>query len=219
MPDEIPMSFDPPEFDQWAKDYDEETTKAEGFPFEGYSDVLDEIIHCAHVSQPVRVLDIGTGTGNLALRFFALGCTVWGTDFSTAMLEIARAKVSDQPSGITFLHWDLRDPWPDEIKGDFDCIVSAYTLHHFDLQAKLDLLETLGAHLKPGGHMALGDVAFETYAKRDQARTTYGQAWGEEYYWIAEETLPALAQAGWQAAYRQVSTCAGVFCLERTNHV
>jgi putative AdoMet-dependent methyltransferase len=212
-PHEIPITFDPEEFDRWAEGYDQETELASGFPFEGYPELLDEIIRCAHISRPQRVLDLGTGTGNLALRFYALGCTVWGTDFSCDMLEKAQLKIQHRPEGIAFSYWDLRDPWPRDLPERFDRIVSAYTLHHFDLGDKLSLLAELAAHLAPGGRLSIGDIAFETRAQLDQGRERYGDAWDEEHYWVAEEMLPALENAGWQASYQQVSGCAGVYCL------
>lgn len=216
MPDpaETP-SFEPQEFDEWAAGYDAEIERASGFPFEGYPDVLDEMERCAGPRAGLRVLDLGTGTGSLALRFHALGCEVWGTDFSEEMLELARRKVQDAEDRIHFLRWDVRDPWPDGLPRCFDRIVSAYTLHHFPLEAKIELLQTFFAHLNPGGRIAIGDIGFETRTHLDRARRQYAADWDEEYYWVADETLPALAKAGWQAVYQQISSCAGVYSLRR----
>jgi ubiquinone/menaquinone biosynthesis C-methylase UbiE len=41
----------------------------DGFPFDGYERVLDVVVHAAGASAGMRVLDVGTGTGNLAERF------------------------------------------------------------------------------------------------------------------------------------------------------
>lgn len=38
-----------------------------------------------------------------------------------------------------------------------------------------------------------------------------GDAWDDEYYWLADETILALVETGLDAEYHQVSSCGGVF--------
>ena len=68
-----------------------------GFPFDGYEEVLDRVAAAAHARPGMAVLDLGIGTGNLAARLVAQGCTVWGIDFSTEMLKRAHGKLTDVP--------------------------------------------------------------------------------------------------------------------------
>ncbi|WP_457629662.1 class I SAM-dependent methyltransferase [Oceanithermus sp.] len=69
-------------FDTWAENYDDDIASNGGaFPFDGYRDVLDEVLTLADVEPGMRVLDLGIGTGNLAARFVRQGCNVWGIDF------------------------------------------------------------------------------------------------------------------------------------------
>ena len=63
-------------FDDWAGHYERSVRSTSGFPFDGYEQVLDEIVRLAAVQSHMRVLDLGIGTGNLAKRFVSLGCTV-----------------------------------------------------------------------------------------------------------------------------------------------
>lgn len=199
--------FPSSEFDEWAADYDQDVTQS-GFPFSGYAQVLAETVRQAAAQPGMSVLDLGTGTGNLAVRFLALGCAVWATDFSAEMLAAARAKL---PEARLFLH-DLRQPFPPELERRFERIVSAYTFHHFDLPEKIALVQRLmSGHLAPGGRLVIADLSFPTPAARDTIRRAAGEAWDEEPYWIAAEALPALKQAGLEAAYTQVSECAGVY--------
>ncbi len=212
---EFPV-FDAGAFDDWAGKYDEDIKAEAGFPFEGFSAVMDEIVERAELqragAQPgMQVLDLGTGTGELAARFEALGCVVTGTDFSPEMLRIAREKYP----AIVFQFQDLRQPWPVSLPGPFDRIVSAYVFHHFPLSQKIELMDTLCRHLSPDGRIVIGDLSFETAAHLDKARQHYGPAWDEELYWIADETLPVLDQAGFLAEYRQISYCAGVYSITR----
>src|SRR5881397_169125 len=49
-------------------------------------------VDLAAVGPGDRVLDVATGTGDLAIELARRGCDVVGTDFSDEMLERARAK-------------------------------------------------------------------------------------------------------------------------------
>ncbi len=207
--------FDPEEFDQWAADYDEEIARAEGFPFEGYHALMDEIIRLAEVQPGMRLLDLGTGTGNLAIRFKELGCSVVGTDFSQEMLSIARRKAPD----IEFLNWDLREPWHKDLVGTFNRVVSAYVFHHFTLPRKAEIIADIMHRMHPDGKILIADISFVDRKHIDQARIRYKDGWDEEEYWIAEETLPVLRQYGWQVFYAQVTNLAGIYSISCDNHV
>ena len=62
-------------FDEWAEHYEQSIRSDCGFPFDGYEQVLDEIVRAADAQCGMKVLDLGIGTGNVAARFAALaGC-------------------------------------------------------------------------------------------------------------------------------------------------
>lgn len=207
----IPDPFPASDFDAWAAQYDQDVTD-DGFPFTGYARVLDEVVRQAQAAPGMRVLDLGTGTGNLAARFAALGCELWCTDYSPKMLELARAKL---PAARFFEH-DLRQPFPPELAQRFDCIVSAYVFHHLELPGKVALAARLIAeHLLPGGRLVIADVSFPDALALSAVRQAAGERWDEEPYWIAAEALPALRAAGIPAAYTQISNCAGIYRLEK----
>jgi 2-polyprenyl-3-methyl-5-hydroxy-6-metoxy-1,4-benzoquinol methylase len=65
------------------------------FPFVGYNLVLQEIVSLSKVSRGQAVLDLGTGTGNLAVLFARQGCRLTCADFSEAMLARARKKLPE----------------------------------------------------------------------------------------------------------------------------
>ncbi len=197
-------------FDRWAQTYDAAVPSADGdFPFDGYEQILDEVVRLAGVQPSMRILDLGIGTGNLAARFLQRGCAVWGADFSAEMLAQARAKLPH----VHLVQADLLGEWPAELQLPFDRVVSAYVLHEFDLAAKISLLRRVASHhLAAGGCILVADIAFPTALAREEAAQRWADSWDQdETYWAADETIAACAEAGLQATYKQVSSCGGVF--------
>lgn len=206
--DPFPDPYPAADFDAWADTYDDETTAEEGFPFTGYSQVIDGVIAMSNPLKNARVLDLGTGTGILAGRMSALGSWVVGVDFSPRMLAVARGKY---PQG-TFIESDLRAEQLPQFQLPYDRIVSAYTFHHFPLAQKVALLHRFALRaLAPDGWLVIADLSFPDHEAMDIVRLEAGERWEIEDYWIAEAALPALARVGLSASYHQVSNCAGIY--------
>lgn len=205
--------FPPADFDDWAETYDQSTQDVFNFPFTGYERTLDTILALAQPCPGMRILDLGTGTGNLALLFDAAGCECWCTDFSPKMLAVARRKL---PAARFFLH-DLRQPLLPELYQPFERILSAYTFHHFDLPLKVRILKDLCAQaLAPGGSLLIGDIAFADAAAQERLKEQAGVAWEDEFYWLADAAIPALEQAGMSVRFQSTSPSAGVFFIQPT---
>jgi cyclopropane fatty-acyl-phospholipid synthase-like methyltransferase len=206
MTDLFPAS----EFDDWAETYDA-SVAIDQFPFYGYREVLEKAVTLTGARPGLRVLDLGTGTGNLAVRFARLGCELWCTDFSAPMLDQACQKL---PTAHFCLH-DLRSEWPAELPGRFDRIVSAYVFHHFEFEENVRIVRGLvSEHLAPGGRLVIADIAFPDSSAQEVLKKQFGDEWEEEYYWIADEALPAFEQVELKVKYVQVSLCAGIFTFQ-----
>jgi putative AdoMet-dependent methyltransferase len=200
--------FYPAEFDEWAATYDDSVSTDRGFPFDGYSRVIHKIVDLSAAPPGASVLDLGTGTGNLIACFSGEGRSLYGLDFSAEMLNIARVKLP----GVTFGEADLRGDWPSAFQRSYDCIVSGYTFHHFPLPEKISLVQHLITHyLTPHGCLVIGDIAFQDAAEEEALRSELGEEWEQEYYWLAGETIAAFADAGIEAHFQKISSCAGVF--------
>jgi cyclopropane fatty-acyl-phospholipid synthase-like methyltransferase len=198
-------------FERWSETYDRSVLDESGV-HDGYGHVLETVVRAAGAQPGSSVLDLGIGTGNLAQRFLALGCAVWGLDFSPAMLAKAGAKVPQ--ARLVQANLLAPEDWPAEVDRRYDRIVSTYVFHEFSLEAKVRLLDHLARrHLAPGGRIVIGDIAFASA----QARTDAGaDHWDEdEHYWAADETIAACGRGRFQVAYTQVSHCGGVFVFER----
>jgi putative AdoMet-dependent methyltransferase len=201
-------------FNTWAANYDQLLADGNAsVSFEGYEDVLSETVTQARPEQGMQVLDLGTGTGNLAARFVSAGCEVWGTDLSDAMLEKAKVKLPH----THLVRSDLRaKTWPHSLNRRFDRIVSAYVWHEFDLGFKLGLLKRLTRdYLTSRGQVVIADISYPDQSARAQACAYWGSLWSEEeHYWAADETIAACQAIGLSCTYQQVSSCAGVFVFE-----
>lgn len=196
------------EFDEWASSYDRSVAGNTGFPFDSYGEVIKSIVNLCSPQPGASVLDLGIGTGNLALPFSQRGCRIWGLDFSAEMLNLARLKLPDAALAQT----DLRAEWPPDFHRRFDYIVSAYTFHHFTTDEKVRQIQRLlQDYLALDGKLVIGDIAFSSVEEQDQLRQTLGSEWDQEYYWLADEAVQALALAGIQAVFCKISYCAGVF--------
>jgi predicted TPR repeat methyltransferase len=137
-----------------------------------------------------------------------LGCQVWGTDFSPAMLDIAQVKAPD----ATLIQMDWTAEWPEALQQRFDRIVTTFVLHEFDLATKIGLLQRLATHhLVEQGLIIVGDVAFVT---ADERRQSGAESWDEdEHYWAADETMAASAGTGLEFTFKLISWCTGVFVV------
>jgi len=200
------------QFDRWAESYDRTVPGSAQFPLAGYDEVLGRVLEHARVTAGMSILDMGTGTGNLAALFSAASCSVWATDLSSAMLMRAREK---HPC-IHFAVADLEQGPPEGFPLVYDRIVSAYAFHHLPLPTKVRCIRDLALHhLSPNGSLVLADVAFPTASARASAHARLHEIWdASEFYWAADEAEVALRGVPARVLYRQVSFCGGVFVIE-----
>jgi SAM-dependent methyltransferase len=87
--------------------------------------------------SPLRILDVGTGTGGLVAALVAsdLPCIVTGLDRSTGYLAQARERVG---TAATFVEGDATAlPFPD---GAFDLVTNTLMLHHLPREVRTGLV-------------------------------------------------------------------------------
>lgn len=102
-------------------------------------------------ATPRRVLDLGTGDGELLARVREAHPATEGVavDFSAEMLGRARDRFADDPA-VTVVAHDLDDALPTSW-GMFDAVVSSFAIHHVDDARKHTLYGEVYERLAPGG--------------------------------------------------------------------
>lgn len=109
-----------------------------------------KVVKLVKSTQPAQVLDIATGTGDLAIMLAeATDAKITGFDLSAGMLEVGRKKVAEKKldNRIEMIQGDAENmPFPDN---SFDCITVAFGVRNFEnLKKGLDEIYRV---LKPGG--------------------------------------------------------------------
>src|SRR6478735_10495640 len=99
-------------------------------------DFRERQLNLARVAPGESVLDVGCGTGTLAIaaaRRVGEGGTVTGVDPSAALLARARKKARRARSGVAFeLSGGEALPFPDR---SYDLVLSSLVLHHLSHDA------------------------------------------------------------------------------------
>ncbi|WP_256288131.1 class I SAM-dependent methyltransferase [Halobellus inordinatus] len=137
-------------FSAVADSYDDESDSAE------YLACADLVVEHAAPGPDDVVLDLGTGTGAIALALAPNAKRVIGRDISEGMLAEARAKAGDAGlENVEFGEGRFRDPNYD---GPVDVVTSNFAMHHLSDAEKREAIAAI-ADLDPR-RFVLGDLMF-----------------------------------------------------------
>jgi ubiquinone/menaquinone biosynthesis C-methylase UbiE len=110
----------------------------------------------AAIAAGEAVLDVGCGTGTLAIRAARAGGRVTGLDADHAILARAREKTARAGLDIAFDEaMSTALPYPD---ASFDVVLSTLFFHHLPDDAKRATAAEIARVLRPGGRLVVGDL-------------------------------------------------------------
>jgi ubiquinone/menaquinone biosynthesis C-methylase UbiE len=127
------------------------------------------MLHLAHLRPGESVLDVGCGTGTLAIaakRQVGTTGTVYGVDASPEMT--ARAEKKARKAGVEVIFkkaFVQKLPFPD---AQFDVVLTTVMLHHLPRPARQELAIEMRRVLKPGGRVLAID-----FGGTDRNRRTF----------------------------------------------
>jgi ubiquinone/menaquinone biosynthesis C-methylase UbiE len=140
-----------------------------------------------------KVLDVGCGTGTLALALKSSVGTgeVHGIDASPEMIEVAKEKAAKAGSAIDFRVALIEAiPFPD---ATFDLVTSSLMLHHLPVDLKRAGLAEIRRVLKPGGRFMATDFAAQSHSPLGHLLAIFGHSRGES---TVDKLMPMLKEAG-----------------------
>ena len=118
----------------------------------------ERMLDLAQIANGKAVLDVGCGTGTLAIaakRRVVDGGTVDGIDASLEMIERARKKAKRAHSGVVF-RVAMAESLPFETSR-FDVVLSTIMLHHLPRAVRAQAVQEMRRVLKPHGRILIVD--------------------------------------------------------------
>lgn len=202
--------------DQVADAYDEDV-KDESIPTrEAYAQVMSWIASKVLDYPSPQVLDLGSGTGNIADAIEATNSgQVSGYNFVDASQQMSKIALSkfEQDQRVNVHHSDLLGFFEDNSQS-FDVIVSGYAIHHLTEPEKFLLFDEMAKALKPGGKIIIADLMFYdeggmTAFEDKMNETGHGALLDitrREFFWDIPVAVKRLEELGFKVDLKQFSS-------------
>lgn len=157
-------------FDAAAQTYDRSRRQLIPCFDDFYATALDLISYKPEDS--FRILDLGAGTGLLSLfileKFSNAEVTL--LDLSEAMLAKAKERFAGRRDSVEFVVAN----YAEGVRGEFDCIVSALSIHHLPDERKQGLFRNIYSALPKGGLFINAD---QVLGVSPEIEKIYREAW------------------------------------------
>jgi ubiquinone/menaquinone biosynthesis C-methylase UbiE len=125
----------------------------------GLVHVVEEVIKEAEARPTDQAVDLGSGSGQLALRLAPSVTSVLAVDISPEMIALLQQRARENHvTNVRGLATPIEHLSIEP--GSVDVIVSNYALHHLRDADKKTVVERAATWLRPGGRLVIGDMMF-----------------------------------------------------------
>ncbi|MEU0089353.1 cyclopropane-fatty-acyl-phospholipid synthase family protein [Kribbella sp. NPDC006257] len=160
---------------------------------------IDGILDLAGVRAGSRVLEIGTGWGQLAIQAARRGATVTSITLSAEQRDLARKRIAEAGVDATVELRDYR-----EVEGQYDAIISVEMIEAVGERYWPTYFATVDRLLAPGGRFGLQSI---TMPHDRLLATRHAQSWIHKYIFPGG-LIPSLT------AIEQIASAAGGLAVE-----
>jgi cyclopropane-fatty-acyl-phospholipid synthase len=158
---------------------------------------IDRLLDAAGVTQGTRLVEIGTGWGELAIRAAMRGAHVTSVTISTEQADLAKKRIAE--AGLTE-QVEVRLQDYREISGTFDALVSVEMIEAVGANHWDEYFATISHLLRPGGRAGLQAITMPHDRMLASMNT---------YTWIVKYIFPG-GQLPSVRSIRECSTAAGL---------
>lgn len=125
----------------------------------GFDKVRDRLLAIAEAGESDACVDLGAGTGFVALELAPLVASVLAVDISPVMAKSLAARAAE--AGLKNVRTEVADLRTFGLPAaSADLIVSSYALHHLRDRDKRALAVQAAGWLRPGGRIVIADMMF-----------------------------------------------------------
>jgi cyclopropane-fatty-acyl-phospholipid synthase len=154
---------------------------------------IDRLLDCAGVGTDTKLLEVGTGWGELAIRAAGRGARVTSLTISTEQAELARERIA--AAGFAD-NVDVRLEDYRETTGRYDAIVSVEMIEAVGANHWDEYFTTIDRALEPGGRVGLQAILQDDYTVA---------ATRDTYTWIRKYIFPGGQLASVEAIDRTIT--------------
>lgn len=136
---------------------------------------IERLLDAAQVTSGTRLLEIGSGWGELAVRAALRGAEVRTITLSSEQLDFARRRVADagMSDRVSVELMDYR-----QVSGSYDAVISVEMIEAVGLDHLQDYFDAIARVLAPGGRVAIQAITMADH-RMHATRDTY--TWVHKY--------------------------------------
>ncbi len=166
---------------------------------------IDRLLDATGVGAGTRVLEIGTGWGELSLRAAGRGATVTSVTISTEQAALARERITAAgvAEHVQVLLQDYR-----EVHGRFDVVLSVEMIEAVGANHWVEYFQTIDRALVPGGRVGLQAILQDDYTVL---------ATKDTYTWMRKYIFPGGQLASVEAIERTLAGHTSLRISDRFN--